>query len=131
MSGVRIGIVGAGFGARVVAPVFAGTAGCEVVEVVSARDDAVVRGLCARRDVDLVAVHSPPFLHTAHVGYALDAGHSVLCDKPFGCNAQDAAEMLDQARAVGALHLGNFEFRYQPGRVALRTLANGGAIGPG
>jgi predicted dehydrogenase len=129
VSSVRIGIVGAGFGARVVAPVFAETDGCEVVDVVSARDDVVVRELCARRDLDLVAVHSPPFLHAAHVGYALDGGHAVLCDKPFGRSAEDAAAMLEQARAAGALHLGNLEFRYQPGRVTLRDLANSGAVG--
>jgi predicted dehydrogenase len=129
MTPVRIGIVGRGFGARVVAPVFADTEGCDVVDVVSARDDAAVRELCARPDLDLVAVHSPPFLHPTHVGYALDAGHAVLCDKPFGRDAQDAAAMLDHARAVGALHLGNLEFRYQPGRVTLRELANAGAVG--
>jgi len=126
---VRIGIVGRGFGARVVAPVFAETEGCEVVDVVSARDDAAVRELCARPDLDLVAVHSPPFLHPEHVGYALDAGRPVLCDKPFGRNAHDAAAMLDHARAAGVVHLGNLEFRYQPGRVALRELANSGAVG--
>jgi predicted dehydrogenase len=126
---VRLGIVGRGFGARVVAPVFAATEGCEVVDVVSARDDGSVRALCGRTDVDLVAVHSPPFLHVTHVDYALDAGHAVLCDKPFGCNASDAAAMLDHARSVDALHLGNFEFRYQPGRVTLRTLVDDGAIG--
>jgi predicted dehydrogenase len=126
---VRIGIVGRGFGARVVAPVFAATDGCEVLDVVSARDDAAVRALCARPELDLVAVHSPPFLHPAHVDDALDAGHAVLCDKPFGRNAEDAATMLDHAQAAGVLHLGNFEFRYQPGRATLRELANSGAIG--
>lgn len=129
MSSVRIGIVGRGFGARVVAPVFSQTDGCDVVDVVSARDDTAVRELCARTDLDLVAVHSPPFLHPTHVDYALDAGHAVLCDKPFGCTAQDAATMLEHARAAGVLHLGNFEFRYQPGRATLRDLANDGRIG--
>ena len=38
---MRIAVVGGGFGRRVVAPVFAATDGCEVVDVVSARDDAV------------------------------------------------------------------------------------------
>jgi len=38
---VRVGIVGTGFGARVVAPAFAG-AGMEVFDVVSPRDDASV-----------------------------------------------------------------------------------------
>ena len=41
---MRVGVIGTGFGARVVAPVFAATRGCEVVDVVSARDtDAIER----------------------------------------------------------------------------------------
>src|SRR5204863_163486 len=51
MTPVRIAVVGRGFGARVVAPVFADTEGCDVVDVVSARDDAAVRDVCARPDV--------------------------------------------------------------------------------
>ncbi len=111
---VRVGVVGAGFGARVVAPVFAATDGCEVVDVVSTRDADAVAALCARPDVDLVSVHSPPFLHVEHVRRAVDAGHAVLCDKPFGRDAGDAAEMLERAETAGAIHLVNFELRRVP-----------------
>ena len=126
---VRVGVVGRGFGARVVAPVFAETDGCEVVDVVSPRDDAAVRALCARADVDLVAVHSPPFLHVDHVGYAIDAGHAVLCDKPFGRNADDARAMHARAVDAGVVHLLNFEFRAHPAREALHALMLDGSIG--
>lgn len=126
---VRVGVIGRGFGARVVAPVFAETDGCEVVDVVSPRDDAAVRDLCGRRDVDLVAVHSPPFLHVDHVRYAVEAGHAVLCDKPFGRNATDAAAMREMAREAGVVDLCNFEFRYHPAREALRALMLDGSIG--
>ena len=74
---MRVGVVGTGFGARVVAPVFAATPGCEVVDVVSARDEFAVAALCGQGDVDLVSVHSPPFLHVAHVRRALKSGHAV------------------------------------------------------
>jgi predicted dehydrogenase len=97
-SPVRVGVIGTGFGARVVAPVFAATEGCDVVDVVSARDAKAVAELC-RRDLDLVSVHSPPFLHAEHVRAAIDAGHHVLCDKPFGVRRR-AAEMLDLAGAA-------------------------------
>jgi predicted dehydrogenase len=50
---------------------------------VSPRDAAAVAKLCARGDVDLVSVHSPPFLHLDHVRRAIDGSHAVLCDKPF------------------------------------------------
>jgi predicted dehydrogenase len=126
---VRVGVIGSGFGARIVAPVFDGTPGCDVVDVVSARDDAAVADLCDRPDVDLVSVHSPPFLHVAHVRRALRSGHAVLCDKPFGVGAGQAEALLGAAEAAECVHLLNFEFRYDPARQALRALIADGAIG--
>lgn len=127
-SPVRVGVIGTGFGARVVAPVFAATEGCEVVEVVSARDDRGVAELC-RRDLDLVSIHSPPFLHAEHVRSAISAGHHVLCDKPFGVHAGQAEEMLELAEAEEVVHAVNFEFRHQPARRRVHELVHTGAIG--
>jgi predicted dehydrogenase len=125
---IRVGVIGAGFGARVVAPVFAATEGCDVVDVVSARDAAAVAELC-RRDLDLVSVHSPPFLHVEHVRAAVAAGHHVLCDKPFGVHAGEAKEMLEEAEAGEVVHAVNFEFRHQPARRRVHELVHSGAVG--
>ena len=126
---VRVGVIGRGFGARVVAPVFAATDGCEVVDVVTPRDEAAVASLCRRDDVDLISVHSPPFLHLDHVRQAVAAGHAVLCDKPFGRNADDAAEMCELAREAGVMNFVNYEFRCHPLRRRLRELVRDGAMG--
>ena len=126
---VGIGIVGRGFGQRIVAPVFAETDGCEVISVVSPRDDEAVAALYADRDVDLVAVHSPPFCHRDLVMGALAAGKAVLCDKPFGTNEADAVAMEVAAREAGVVALLNFEFRHHPGRARLRRLVLDGAVG--
>jgi predicted dehydrogenase len=126
---VGVGVIGRGFGQSVVAPVFAETEGCTLVDVISPRDADAVRALCAHPDVDLVAVHAPPFLHREHVQLALDAGKAVLCDKPFGTSAAEAEAMLAAARAGDAVALLNFEFRHHPGRIALRSLLQDGAIG--
>jgi predicted dehydrogenase len=126
---VRVGVIGRGFGARVVAPMFEATDGCEVVDVVSPRDDGAVSELCNRTDVDLVSVHSPPFMHLEHVRRAVDGGHAVLCDKPFGCNATEAEEMCNLARDAGIVNLLNYEFRVHPVRSQLRALALDGAVG--
>ena len=96
---VRIGIVGAGIRrarrrARCSRPPTAARSSTSCRRATTPRCVA----LCARADLDLVAVHSPPFLHPAHVDHALDAGHAVLCDKPFGRNAEDAATMLAAQR---------------------------------
>ncbi len=126
---VQVGVIGTGFGARVVAPTFADTDGCEVVDVVSARDDAGVAELCENADVDLICVHSPPFLHASHVRRAISTGHAVLCDKPFGLNANQAQTLLAAAEAAECLHLVNFEFRFDPTRVLVRDLISDGTIG--
>jgi len=126
---VRVGVIGRGFGARVVAPVFASTDGCEVVDVVSPRDEAAVAALCARPDVDLISVHSPPFLHLDNVRLAIEAGHAVLCDKPFGRNVEEAVEMCQLADAAGVVNLVNFEFRWSPTRQQIRDLMHDGTLG--
>ena len=126
---VRIGVIGTGFGARVVAPVFAATSGCAVVDVVSARQPDAVAALCARTDVDLVSVHAPPFLHRACTELAVAAGHAVLCDKPFGRDGADAAVMVGAAAVAGVAGLVNLEFRWQPARRHVADLLATGALG--
>jgi predicted dehydrogenase len=116
---MRVGVIGTGFGQRVVAPAFAATAGCEVTGVVSARDREAVQELFQRADVDLVSVHSPPFLHQEHVRLAIEARKAVLCDKPFAVNMS----------APETVALCNFEFRFAPARQRLRELVRAGSLG--
>ena len=126
---MRVGVIGTGFGRRIVAPVFSETEGCEVVGLVSPRDEAAVKELCARDDVDLISVHSPPFLHAANVRTALAHGRAVLCDKPFAMNAEEARSLLDEATAARVIHLLNFEFRRHPARRKARELVRSGIVG--
>jgi predicted dehydrogenase len=126
---LRVGVIGTGFGARVVAPVFQDTDDCQVVDVVSARDAAAVASLCKRSDVDLISIHSPPFLHLQHVRLAVNAGHAVLCDKPLGRNAAEAEEMRELAEEALVMNFVNYEFRYHPVRRHLRQLVREGLIG--
>lgn len=126
---VRVGVIGRGFGERVVAGAFKDTDDCEVVDVVSPRDQSAVARLCARSDVDLVSVHSPPFLHLDNVRRAVEGGHAVLCDKPFGRHAADAKEMFRLAEDARIVNLINFENRFDPARDRLRNLIREGSIG--
>ncbi|HUI49769.1 MAG TPA: Gfo/Idh/MocA family oxidoreductase [Acidimicrobiia bacterium] len=126
---MRVAVVGRGFGERVVAPVFAATEDCVVVDCVSARDESAIEAATNRPDVDLVSVHSPPFLHAQHVRLALRAGKAVLCDKPFALDADEARALEAEARDAGVIALCNFEFRYAADRSALRDLIAGGELG--
>ena len=119
-------VIGTGFGERVVAPAYrkAGMA----VEVVSPHDGDAVKRACAE-PVDLVSVHSPPFMHREHVLLAVGHGRNVLCDKPFGLSAGEAGEMLAAAENAGVLHFLNFEFRQETVRQKAKELLDQGAIG--
>lgn len=126
---VGLAVIGTGFGARVVAPGFAATEGVDVISVVSARDETAVAAAVADPRVDLVSVHSPPFLHDRHVRIALDAGRSVLCDKPFTPSAETSRRLVADARDSPGVHLLNFEFRFDPLRERTRDLVAAGVLG--
>lgn len=123
---MKVLVIGTGFGKHAAAPAY-GSAGFDV-EVVSPRDESAVQQALAS-DVDLVSVHSPPFMHLDHVMGAIDRGHAVVCDKPFGRNAEEAAGMRGKAHDAGVLHFLNFEFRFRESWAKLKQLTDAGAIG--
>ncbi|BBZ15421.1 Gfo/Idh/MocA family protein [Mycobacterium branderi] len=123
---MKVAILGTGFGQYGAAPVYR-KLGFEV-EVVTPRDEAAVERALAS-DVDLVSIHSPPFMHYEHVMRAIDHGHAVLCDKPFGRNAKEAHAMRDRACERGVLNFTNFELRSKPSRAKIKEIADAGVIG--
>ena len=123
---MKVAIIGTGFGRSVMEPMFQ-SLGWETI-LVPARDSDGIKQVCAN-GVDLVSIHSPPFLHHDHVMWALDHKRNVNCDKPFGRNAAEARAMRDRARELGVLNFLNCEFRRKPARVKLHQLIGSGALG--
>lgn len=141
--GLRVGIVGTGFGARVQIPGFR-AAGYEVTAICSAHLDRArtaaeqaqipvaldaVNDLVGRDDVDVVCVASPPTLHREHTLAALAAGKHVICEKPMARDTAEAREMLAAAERAGVVHAIDHEFRYTPARSKVKELVDAGAIG--
>jgi predicted dehydrogenase len=122
---MKVAVIGRGFGSSAMAPAYEAL-GCEV-EVVPSRDVEAVLQAC--ETADLVSIHSPPFQHLDHVLAAIHAGKPVLCDKPFGRNADDARQMFDAAEQAGVPHFLNFEFRANAARRKVAELLADGAIG--
>jgi predicted dehydrogenase len=141
--GLRVGIIGTGFGARVQVPGFR-AAGYEVTAICSARMDRasaaaeqagipvavdMVSDLVARDDVDIVSVTSPPTLHREHALAALAAGKHIICEKPMARDTGEAREMLAAAERAGVVHAIDHEFRYTPARSKVKDLLDAHAIG--
>lgn len=138
----RIGIVGAGFGARSHLPALQNHPRFEVVAIASpssaaqiARESNVPHAFrsCAEMlagcQLDAVTVASPPFAHRTDVLTVLAAGKHIIAEKPFALRVADAQAMLDAANAAGVAAGVAHEFRFVPQAQALKELAANGHLG--
>ena len=83
--------------------------------------------LLADPDVDAIYNPLPNHLHIDWTIEALKAGKHVLCEKPFGMNAKDAARVLKHA---GTRHVMEaFMIRFHPQWLKARDLIRSGKIG--
>jgi predicted dehydrogenase len=132
---IRVGIVGAGFGALVHAPAFRAHERFELVAIASpshASEEAKKQGIpnafvsCEEMldgiELDLVSIASPPFMHHRDASTALAAGKHILCEKPFALNLAQAHDLAARAQSAGTVCAIAFEFRYATSILAMREL---------
>src|ERR1700722_16192704 len=139
---LRIGIVGAGFGAIGHLPALRNHPRFEVVAIASPSSAAGIareaglpyafsscEEMLAGCSVNVVTIASPPFAHAGNVIAALAAGKHVLCEKPFALGTADAQAMLEAATSAGTACGVAHEFRFLPQIQALKELAAHGHLG--
>ena len=144
MAKLSVGIIGTGFGAKVHGPAFQTIPAVEVMAIAGQdRQKAVLAGqalgiptvhdswqrLIDDEKVEAVVVAVPPSAHFDVVTAALRAGKHVLCEKPFGVDAGQAARMWELARASDRVCMVDYMFRMAPERVRLKELLDGHEIG--
>ncbi len=131
MTRLRIAVVGVGHLGQYHASILAAMPSVDLVAVVDARPDqaksvAAKCGTIALDDyrpllesVDAVTIAVPTCLHRAVAGAFLERGIATLVEKPMAASAAESEELVQQARATGALlQVGHIE-RFNP---ALRAL---------
>lgn len=142
---VRIGILGAAKIApkAIIAPC-SKRSDCEVVAV-AARDPSKAKAyaethniphfetnyeaLVRRDDVDLIYNALPPARHADLSIAALEAGKSVLCEKPFAMNAAEALKMVQTAERTGGHLLEAFHHRFHPVFMHIMDVIGSGQLG--
>jgi len=75
---------------------------------------------------DCVYIASPPATHLPHARAALQAGRSVLCEKPLAVDIADARAFVAEARDRGAV---NFPFASSPAVATIRSWIEKGEVG--
>jgi len=79
--------------------------------------------------VDLLINATPNGLHAAPCIAALRAGKAVLCEKPLGRTAREAAEMARAARESGRVAMTGFNYRFMPAVLLARRMVEAGDLG--
>src|SRR5207244_5412038 len=72
------------------------------------------RALVNRKDIDLIDIASPNDTHAEIACAAARAGKMVMCEKPLGRNASEAAAMTAAVEAATVPNVGRDEHRRVP-----------------
>ncbi len=88
------------------------------------------RELIRDKNVGVVVIVTPGFLHQEMILAALRAGKDVLVEKPLAMNYSDAREIVRESRKSGRIVAVGMQRRYSRGDTEIRRYVESGAIGP-
>ena len=116
---VRIGLLGSGFVANFYLQGLQDVAGWTIPVVASVHQERAeafarrwsipeattdVEGVIRRKDLDLIVLAVPNYVHRDLALACARAGKNMVCTKPLARNSGEAREMLEAARAAGVMH---------------------------
>jgi predicted dehydrogenase len=81
------------------------------------------------KEIDVIDVCTPTFLHKDIVLAAAAAGKQIWCEKPAALNHAEALEMAEAADKAGVLHYLNHNYRRCPAVTFAKQLIDEGKIG--
>ena len=140
---IRVGIVGSRFAAGLHAEAYKRLPYVKVVAV-AAKDNLKEFGeqygiadryedaadLFARKDIDLISVCVPNFLHKDIVLQAVAAGHkNIICEKPLATNLADAQLMVDTCAKAGVKLMYGEDWCFAPALQRAKQIIDEGGIG--
>ena len=142
---VKVGIIGSQFEGDIHAASFqlAGD-GAEVVAVASptpgnaaalAKKYAIprvftdYREMLKERDIEMVTIAAPNYLHAQMTADIARAGKHVVCEKPLCVTIEEGEEMLHVTRQAGVLLMYAEELFFTPKYVKAKEMADDGAFG--
>ncbi|HXB45057.1 MAG TPA: Gfo/Idh/MocA family oxidoreductase, partial [Puia sp.] len=133
---LNIGMVGAGEFARFAAQAFLKAPRVKLTAVTDINKNAAgqmseefslkvydhMEQMLADKDIHLIYIATPPYLHYAQSKMALLAGKHVVCEKPAGLKTSEAEELAALARSRALLYVVNLMQRYNPMFEIVKTI---------
>ena len=87
------------------------------------------RDMLREKDIEIVTISAPNWLHKQMTCDAAHAGKHVVCEKPLAMTVEEADEMIDTCRKQGVLLLYAEELFFTPKYVKAKEMADQGAFG--
>jgi predicted dehydrogenase len=87
------------------------------------------RKLVARPDIDLIDIAAPNDMHAEIAIAAADAGKMVMCEKPLGRNAGEAAKMVAAVARANVPNMVWYNYRRVPAVTLAKQLVDEGRLG--
>jgi predicted dehydrogenase len=85
--------------------------------------------LAADRNVDVVHICTPNYVHAQQATALLNSGKHVMCEKPLAMNAKESAALVELARKQNRVGGVTYNLRYYPLCQQARSMIAAGAIG--
>ncbi len=85
--------------------------------------------LIARKDIDVVDVCAPNFLHKDMVIAAAQAGKMIVCEKPLAMSYAEAIEMCEAVEKAGVASMVSFNYRRVPAISLFKQIIDEGRVG--
>jgi len=144
METIRIGILGAGYISRVHTESFKTVPGVEIVAVCD-QDADRGKALCEvykipryysdhkellkDKDVSVVTIALPNYLHAPMAIAAAKAGKHVICEKPLALSIEDAEAMIEACKKAGVVLAYAEELCFIPKFVRTKEIVESGGVG--
>jgi len=87
------------------------------------------RKVVVRKDIDVIDVSTPNYLHYLNVMAAARAGKHIICEKPPGNDLKQAREMLKAVEKAGVKHMLMHNYRKVPAVALAKKMISEGRLG--
>ena len=87
------------------------------------------KDFCNDKDIDIVYIATPHPMHKKFCIMCMEAGKSVLCEKPIAINEKELIEMIDCAKKNNVFFMEAMWTRFLPSIVKVRELLTSNKIG--
>ncbi len=131
---VKVGIIGAGFMGKMHGQVYRILPQAELVAVADLEEEKVkeefkevkiykeAKELIKDKEVDLVDICLPTYLHSTYTIMALREGKHVLCEKPIALTLEEADQMIEEARKSNTKFMVAHCLRFWPEYMVLKDI---------